>query len=108
MGYVAKEGKIVLDDDSPVGRGFGVFEYWGGVKQHRRWHMTKPVELSASRNGDPLFMDEYNAAVRVTWEDGSKYEEAMLELLGLFSGGVRGAESVANPLAMKVHWQPAE
>ena len=89
-------------DDVPVGQAYKIIDYWGGSQQHKRWHMTSPVELNPSRNGDPFFMDENMIAFGVSWKDGTKVQEAFLGLMNLFADGVNGEGIVAHPLEVKV------
>ena len=52
LGYSMEDGKVKLVDDMPVGPVYGAIEYWGGEKQHPRWHLVRPVTINPSRNGD--------------------------------------------------------
>jgi hypothetical protein len=102
MGYAVEDGKIATADNSPVGPAYQVIDYWGGGKQHRRWHLASPVELDANRHGDPLFMDENMIAFGATWKDSEKSEEAFLSLMNLFTDGVNGDGIIAHPLEVKI------
>jgi hypothetical protein len=107
LGYGVKDGKVEMVDEIPIGPAYGVLEYWGGDRQHRRWHLAAPVELNASRNGDLYFMDENMIAFGAKWSDGERIEEGLLELLGLFESGVGGEAHVAQPIALEIVAQPS-
>lgn len=100
-GYLVEDGKVRVSEDIPVGAVFGALEYWGGEKQHRRWHMSEPIKVNASRNGDPLFMDEHMLAFSVHWKDTTKVGEAFLQLFETLQSGVRGGGSIAKPLVVE-------
>jgi hypothetical protein len=102
MNYAMSDGKIVLVDDVPVSRAYTVLEYWGGEKQHRRWHMTQPVKIDPSRNGNPFFMDSEMLAFGVTWKDPSKVKESLETLLGFFANGINGERPIAKALVVEV------
>lgn len=106
-GYVFDDDKIMMVDNIPVGRGYQIISYWGGERQHSRWHLASPVKLNPSRNGNPYFMDDNMVAFGATWKDGGKLEEALLELVHLFLGGIQGEGRVADPTALAVFWQGA-
>jgi len=105
MGYAVQDGKVVVVNDIPVGRGYVAINYWGGEKQYRRWHMSKPVTINPSRNGNPFFMDENMIAFGVSWKDPSKMEEALLELCEILAEGVHKERTIGIPLAMELVWQ---
>lgn len=105
MGYVIEESKVKLVDHVPIGRAYTVLDYWGGERQHKRWHLARPVEIVASRKGDPFFMDDEMVAFGAVWKDGERIEPALLELLQFFTEGVKGAGCVAVPLVLEVVWQ---
>ena len=94
------EGKIITVEDIPVPPAYLAIQWWGGEKQHRRWHLTKPVEVNPSRNGDPCFIDENMIAFRAVWKDGERLEPALLDLLETFHVGVKGSGRIANPVAL--------
>jgi hypothetical protein len=102
LGYELKDGKVEMVDEVPVGPAYGVLNYWGGDKQHKRWHMSEPVTIDPSRNGDMFFMDDNMIAFGVKWKDGDRVEESLLELLGLFERGVGGTEHIAQPLVIEI------
>lgn len=104
-GYLIDDGKVVTADDVPVGHGYQVLEYWGGERQHKRWHLEKPISINPSRNGDPYFMDEGLVAFGAKWLDGERLEEALLTLMELFLDGINGAGRVGVPLALAIYWQ---
>lgn len=106
MGYAVRDGHVVTIDDVPVGKAYTIIDYWGGEKQHKRWHMERPVILEASRNGDPFFMDENMICFGAKWSDASQLEKALLELLELFITGFPSSRGlVAVPLAMRLRFQ---
>lgn len=103
MGYVIRDGKVATVDDVPIGKGYEVITYWGGEKQFRRWHLSRPVRVNPSRGGPgPLFMDDNLVAFEADWADTEKAEEALTELANLFVYGPRNSGLVAIPVAMLV------
>ena len=102
MGYAIEDGKVATSNNSPIGPVYQIIDYWGGEKQHRRWHLAKPVELDASKHGDPLFMDQNMVAFGAVWNDSAKSEEAFLSLMNLFTDGVNGDGIIAHPLEVKI------
>lgn len=102
QGYLVVNDKLVLIDDIPVGVGYGVLEYWGGAKQHKRWHLEAPITIFPSRNGNPYFMDDEMVAFGATWRDTSAMQSALINLLSSFTEGVRGDKLVAQPLALEL------
>ena len=105
MGYLAdEEGKIELIDDVPVGRIYGILQYWGGEKQHKRWHMASPVVIDPSRKGDPCFIDDNLAAIKVTWKDGDRMPEAMSVLVEQLHEGIKESKGVGAPRLVDVCW----
>jgi len=101
-GYLVEDDKVRVADDVPIGPVYGAVDYWGGAKQHRRWHLSEPVRLNASRNGDPFFMDEHMLAFGAAWLDGSKVGEAFLDLFATLTSGVKGGGAIARPLVVEV------
>jgi hypothetical protein len=101
-GYLVEEDKVRVSNDIPVGPVFGVLEYWGGSKQHRRWHLAEPISLNASRNGDPFFMDDNMLAFGATWKDYEKSDEAFLSLFEMLNSGVKGGGIVARPVVAEI------
>jgi hypothetical protein len=103
MGYDVRGGKVVTIDDIPVGPAYSLVNYWGGDRQHKRWHMVKPCEINPSRNGDPLFMDATMMAIRVSWRDLEKIDAALFELLEMFTKGFgQHLRPIAVPLVLEV------
>lgn len=83
-GYtVGDDGKIIMVDDLPAGHLYLVLKYWAGERQFRRWHMAQPARISASRNGDPYFIDDNIACFGVEWADFERLQEASEELATL-------------------------
>lgn len=103
MGYVQENGRIRQVDGVPVGRAYVALEYWGGTRQHARWHLTSPVLLDPTRHGDPLFMDDRCLAFGATWRDLDRFSEAMRSLLETLNDGIDG-RPVGRPLVVDVHW----
>jgi len=97
-GYLIEDDKVRVQDDVPVGAAYGVLDYWGGAKQHPRWHLACPIQLNASRMGDPFFMDESMVAFGATWKDGARLEAAFMQLFELFAKDPHGGGSIARPL----------
>lgn len=104
-GYLVEDGKIKMVDDVPIGVAYQVIDYWGGERQYKRWHLSKPVSINPSRHGDPYFMDDNLVAFGATWNDDDKLEDAMLELVGLFVRGIKNNGEIAIPLALGMFWQ---
>lgn len=104
FGYVLVDGKVQHVDSVPVGKGYGLLQYWGGEKQRHRWHMDRPIEVNPSRSGDPCFMDEIMVAFRVYWRDLERFSEAMANLINLFKVGPDG-QLTATPLIVDIFWQ---
>ncbi len=102
MGYAVDEGKLVTVDDVPVSQAYTAIHYWGGERQHRRWHLTQPVEINPSRNGNPFFMDENMIAFGAKWRDCEKMEEGLLELHGLLCEGVKKDRCIGIPVAVEL------
>lgn len=103
MGYAISDGKVVVVGDVPVGPSYQLLSYWGGDRQHKRWHLEAPCEINPSRNGDPFFMDANMIAFGAVWKDGERAEEALLELLEMFTNGF-GAhrQMIAHPLVLQI------
>lgn len=102
MGYVVEDGKVAMVNDAPIGKAYSVIDYWGGTRQHKRWHLAEPVKLSAARNDSPFFMDETMVAFGAKWLDTERIAEALLELLDAFTNGVKGGGCVAHPLVLEI------
>jgi hypothetical protein len=107
LGYSMEDGKVKLVDDMPVGPVYGAIDYWGGEKQHRRWHLAAPVTVNPSRNGDLFFMDDNMVAFGAKWKDAERLDQALLELLGVFENGIKGSGPIAQPLVMELVAQPS-
>ena len=106
MGYAVEDGKVKMVDNVPVGEIYNLLQYWGGVKQHKRWHLAEPVRVNPSRNGDPCFMDEAMVAFGAVWKDDLKWSEGLHTLLDYFVHGVKPDGNVtAIPLVLHVVWQ---
>lgn len=103
MGYIQREGRIRQVDGIPVGRAYVALEYWGGARQHQRWHLDGPILLDPSRHGDPFFMDERCLAFGANWRDLDRFNEAMLSLIETLRNGLNG-RPVGNPLVVDIHW----
>ena len=101
LGYaVDGDGHLVTAGDVPVGPLYQILQYWGGEKQHHRWHLKYPIELNPSRNGDPLFMDQNMVAFEAQWKDTQRMDEALLELCNLFA--TLNDKPVAVPLVIEL------
>jgi hypothetical protein len=106
-GYVLdQDGHVAMDEEAPVGLGFQALQYWGGEKQHRRWHLAEPITINSSRHGDPFFMDSEMVCFGAKWADGEKFEEALSSLLGVFLDGVgNDGRPIATPLVLEIVWR---
>lgn len=104
-GYTVNDGNVVLVDDVPVGPAYEALTYWGGERQHRRWHLAEAITINPSRMGDPNFMDENMIAFGADWADLEKLEEALAALLGVFAVGVRNDGAISDPLVLRIFWQ---
>jgi hypothetical protein len=105
-GYVLDaEGHVVMVDETPIGRGYRTLQYWGGEKQHRRWHLAEPITINPSRHGDPLFMDAEMVCFGAKWRDGERFEDALTSLLGLFIDGFENDGHPLTPLVLEVVWR---
>lgn len=105
MGYVTDEdGKVVRVDDVPVSPVYGVLQYWGGERQHYRWHMTDPIEVDPQRKGNPCFIDQNMVAFKATWSDTDKLTSAIEALSGLLRDGLKGSKAVGSPRILDICW----
>ena len=105
-GYViGDDGHVKTVDDVPISRAYEALQYWGGERQHRRWHMSEPIRVVNSRRGDPFFMDDNMIAFGATWADGERLEEALTSLLQIFVKPPGDQEMIAVPLALEVVWR---
>jgi len=107
LGYaVDKENHLVVVDDVPVGQAYQTIMYWGGTRQHKRWHLKYPAEVNPARNGDLYFMDENIVAFGTEWVDTSQMHDALTVLLESFMGGHGHSDAiVGTPLALKLVFQ---
>lgn len=103
LGYLVVDGKVIEADGFPVSPAYGALNYWGGEKQFKRWHLTGPITINPSRNGNPFFMDEEMMAFGATWRDLEKMKEAMMNLMMAFAQGVTGdAKPIAQPMVLEI------
>ena len=102
LGYAIENDKVVLVDDVPVSQAYAVLDYWGGEKQHRRWHLSRPLRIDPSRSGNPFFMDGEMIAFGASWFDSSKVRVGLLNLLDLFARGIKGEKAIAHPFALEI------
>lgn len=95
QGYVVLEAdgryNIQTVDDVPVGPIWNTLQYWGGERQHHRWHMERPVHASPRRNDCPAFMDDRMCAVQVWFKDDERLHESLVELALECETGLKGA-----------------
>lgn len=101
MGYAVENGQVVMVDDIPVSPIYQALQYWGGDRQHKRWHMKYPIELDPSRNGNPSFMDECMVAFVAHWSDTHKMDEALQQMCTWLKEGLNGI-GYGQVLAMSV------
>jgi hypothetical protein len=101
-GYLVEDGRVRVSDDVPIGPAFGALEYWGGAKQHKRWHLSEPIALNPSRNGNPFFMDDNMLAFGATWKDAEKSDEAFISLFEMLCSGVKGDGPIARPIVAEI------
>jgi hypothetical protein len=106
LGYVVEGGKVGQVDGVPVGVTYRALEYWGGQRQHRRWHLAQPIYVNPSRHGDPFFMDDRFVAFGAIWRDLDQYSASMTALIETLRKGF-GAASAGNPLLVDVFWMGA-
>lgn len=104
LGYVIENGRVKLVDGIPVGRAFTALQYWGGERQHKRWHLQEPIQLNPSRHGDPFFMDERYVAFGAVWRDLEHFADAMTGLIEKLRQGFDGVP-IASPLVVDVMWR---
>lgn len=93
-------GQVLTVDHMPVPPVYSIVEYWGGQRQHKRWHLSRPVELEVSRNGNPFFIDENMMAFGAVWEDSSKLEHALHLLVEWLSEGAANIQAAGTPLVL--------
>ena len=105
LGYVIEGEKVMHVDGVPVGQAFLTLQYWGGERQHKRWHMTQAIDLNPSRHGEPFFMDGRLIAFGATWRDLGRFGDAMAELIKILREGVGGVVSLGSPLLVDVFWR---
>lgn len=105
MGYmVDKEGKIVLVNDVPVGPIYGVLQYWGGERQHHRWHLAEPIHVDPNRKGNPCFIDEFMVAFKATWKDNKMMTKGVEHLFRLLSEGINKEKPIGTPRIVDICW----
>jgi hypothetical protein len=104
MGYAVRDGKVLLVDDMPVGSVYPLLQYWGGERQHRRWHLAGPIEVDPHRNGNPLMMDENLVAFGATWQDGERMESALENLVSVLAAGVNDLPGAGDLLGLELAW----
>lgn len=100
------EGHVVTDQGSPIPAVYRTVSWWGGDKQYRRWHMSRPVDVRATRNGNPCFIDDNMLAFKASWRDAVKAAEAFETLLNAFQTGVNEQGFIANPVTLLVTSAP--
>ncbi len=103
LGYVFEDERVKQVDGVPVGRAYGALDYWGGERQHKRWHLAERIRIDASRHGERFFMDERYLAFGAVWRDLDRFADAMTALIGTFRTGVNGS-AIAEPLVVDVYW----
>jgi hypothetical protein len=103
LGYALEDGRVKQVNGMPVGRAYGALDYWGGERQHKRWHLAERIRIDPSRHGDRFFMDERSLAFGAVWRDLDRFAEAMAALIDLFRGGIDGPP-IAEPLLVDLHW----
>ena len=99
-GYLIEDGKVVSKDGVPVSPAWRALLYWGGDRQHKRWHMAESIKVNPSRNGTPLFMDENIVAFSAAWKDFDNVFIAfrvLFETMADFKG-----KTIAHPRALRV------
>ena len=88
--------RIQTVDDVPVGPLWNTLQYWGGEKQHRRWHMSRPISANPHRNNCPAFMDGKMCAVQVWFEDNERIFDALQNLCDACETGINSSPVVAK------------
>lgn len=92
--------RIQTVNDVPVGPLWNILQYWGGEKQHRRWHMARPINASPHRNDCPAFMDGKMCAVQVWLEDNERLHEALEWLCSYCVSGPNGTAAAGTVQAI--------
>lgn len=99
-GYSVVEGddgpRVQAVDDVPVGPLWNTLQYWGGERQHRRWHMARPVNASPHRNNCPAFMDGRMCALQVWFTDDERLADALQDLCDECEVGVNGSPAAGT------------
>jgi hypothetical protein len=103
LGYAFEDGRVKQVEGVPVSPAYGALEYWGGERQHKRWHLGERIRLDPSRHGDRIFMDECSLAFGAKWRDVDRFAEAMTALIETFRNGIDGTV-IAEPLLIDVYW----
>lgn len=98
LGYalVPGENRIQTVDDVPVGPLWNTLQYWGGERQHKRWHMERPILASPRRNDCPAFMDGKMCAVQVWLRDDERLYDALAELCVECQTGLNGSPAAGT------------
>ena len=105
LGYLFNDdGTLFSIDEVPVGLAYQALLYWGGDKQHKRWHMSEPIEVNPSRHGDPCFMDDNMIAFRAKWTDLERLQEALDSLTKTLSVGFSGRPA-GNVTMLDLYWK---
>lgn len=99
-GYVVQDGKVVLVNDVPVGPAYLLLEEWGGKEHYRDWNMTLPIDLQASRSGNPYFFDENMISFGVHFSTKEDVGPSLGALLARFK-----TEGVCGLVDIGVFWQ---
>ena len=103
LGYALDDdGHIVVVNDVPVGPVYQILQYWGGEKQHRRWHLKYAIDVNPRRNGEKFFMDENLVVFGAEWKDTQSMDGALANLLELLKSGLKGQDFKATPLALEL------
>ena len=101
LGYqLDDDNHVVTVDHIPVPSAYSILDYWGGASQHKRWHLTQPVTISPSRNGNPCFIDENMVAFRAIWADADRLETSLHHLVELLMEGVNGIAPAGTPVVL--------
>ena len=103
LGYALDDDDhIIVVNDVPVGPVYQILQYWGGEKQHHRWHLKYAIDVNPRRNGEKFFMDENLVVFGAEWKDTQSMDVALSNLLELFRSGLKGQNFKATPLALEL------